>query len=107
MRPFRLKYPDLYRCLAKPTDLRCFVASQPIIKFTNFHGQFLFKKLPLADKKYFLEPCALSSSGATGSSPSSPPQAKIAKSNAVCNLSNYTHSLLILEQISFLSSHVR
>ena len=31
--------------------LWCFVVSQPIIKFTHFHGQFLFKKLPLADKK--------------------------------------------------------
>ena len=45
----------MHWCNAKYTDLWCFVASQPIIKFTHFHGQFLFKKLPLADKKYFVE----------------------------------------------------
>ena len=44
----RLKYPDLHCCLAKTTGLRCFIVSQHIIKFTDFHGQFLFKKLPLA-----------------------------------------------------------
>ena len=43
----RLKYPDLYQ----DHCLRCFVASQPIIKLTHFHRQFLFKKLPFADKK--------------------------------------------------------
>ena len=54
---FRPKCPDLHWCLAKPTDLWCFVVSQPMIKFTHFHGQFLFKNLPLVDKKYFVEPC--------------------------------------------------
>ena len=53
---FRLKYTDLYCCLDKATGLRCFVASHCIIKYTHFHGQFMFKKLPLADKKYFVEP---------------------------------------------------
>ena len=53
---FRLKCPDLHWCLATPTDLLCFVASQPIIKFTHIHEQFLLKKLLLADKKYFVEP---------------------------------------------------
>ena len=56
MMSFGLKCPDLHWCLAKPTDFVSFVASQPIIKFMHFHGQFLFKKLPLADKKYFVEP---------------------------------------------------
>ena len=54
----RLKYPDLYCCLAKATGLWYFVASQHIIKFTHFHGQFLFTGLPLADKIYFVEPWA-------------------------------------------------
>ena len=36
----KLKCIDLFQCLAKTTDLRCFVANQTLIEFTHFHGQF-------------------------------------------------------------------
>ena len=49
----RLKYLDLYCCLAKATGLRCFVASQPIIKFMHFHGQFLIQKVAACGQKIF------------------------------------------------------
>ena len=52
----RLKYLDLYCCLAKATGLWCFVVSQPIIKLRNFKDNFLLKKFPLAAKKYFVDP---------------------------------------------------
>ena len=49
----RLKYPHLYCCLAKATGLRCFVASQPIIKYMHFHGQFLIQKVAARGQKIF------------------------------------------------------
>ena len=58
----RLKYPDLYCCLAKATGLRCFVASQPIISFTHL-WTISVQKVAARGQKIF---CVALGTGAMG-----------------------------------------